>query len=82
VKIAETGVDPSIAGEISLNAGVLKGRDGVGVFDLRSGGSLPSAAEVGQVLYSADGSTFTVQTPLTECGGWLINDQGLHLAVG
>lgn len=51
--------------------------------DLSTGGSLPSASAVGQVLMSIDGTTFSVQQPLTEyCCGWLINDFGEHLVVG
>lgn len=48
-----------------------------------SGIGLPSATQVGQVLYSIDGYNFTVEQPLTEyCGGWLINDDGELLVVG
>jgi hypothetical protein len=41
------------------------------------------AARVGDVLHSIDGSTFTVQQPLTsENASWLIQDEGVLLVVG
>ncbi len=45
----------------------------------QGGGSLPSATAVGQVLFSEDGSTFTVEDPVTSCNGWLVNEDGQHL---
>jgi len=49
---------------------------------LASGGSLPSASQVGEVLYSKDGSTFTVELPVTSDYGWLVNNDGIHIIVG
>lgn len=50
------------------------------------GGGLPPATGVGEVLFSADGVTFTAQTPLTApdngSAGWLVNDFGVLLVVG
>lgn len=46
------------------------------------GGALPPATQLGQVLYSADGATFTVELPLTSRHGWLVNDAGEHIVVG
>jgi hypothetical protein len=45
-------------------------------------GNLPPATQVGQVLYSVDGLTFTVQQPLTSKQGWLVNNDGELLVCG
>jgi hypothetical protein len=42
--LSDEGVDPSAVGEIRNNAGTLKAKDSVGVFDLRSGTGLSEAA--------------------------------------
>ena len=39
----DSGADPANVGEFTNNAGVLKGKDTLGVFDLRSGGGLSTA---------------------------------------
>lgn len=45
-------------------------------------GSL-TATQVGQVLYSIDGATFSAQMPITSPStGWLIQDDGLHIVAG
>lgn len=44
--------------------------------------SLPSASDVGQILFSVDGSTFEVRLPITTDEGWLVNDEGHLLVVG
>jgi hypothetical protein len=49
---------------------------------LSAGGSLPPATQVGEVLYTVNGTTFSVQHPLTGLAGWLVNDEGLLLVVG
>lgn len=38
--------------------------------------------QVGQIIYSVDGATFTVEQPLTSDAGWLVNDEGHLLVVG
>jgi len=46
-------------------------------------GALPAATEVGQVLFSYDGSSFTVEMPLTgDIDGWLTDDHGILLVEG
>ncbi len=51
--------------------------------DLTTGGSLPSASQVGQILFSVNGTSFTVEQPLVEYGGgWLMNDFGEQLVTG
>jgi len=45
------------------------------------GGAMPPATEIGQVLFSEDGATFTAETPLTSCEGWLVNNDGILLVV-
>lgn len=46
------------------------------------GSGLPAATQRGQVLYSTDGSNFSVQLPLTSQFGWLVNSDGEHIVVG
>jgi hypothetical protein len=42
-----------------------------------------SATQVGQVLFSVDGSTFTKEMPLTsDYGGWISNDDGIMVVMG
>jgi len=47
---------------------------------------LPAPTVIGQVLYTLNGTSFTVETPLVADGdggaGWLINDDGILLVVG
>ncbi len=44
LQLEDNGADPSIVGAITQNAGALKARDSIGVFDLRSGSGLSEAA--------------------------------------
>lgn len=46
------------------------------------GSGMPSATQVGEVLYTIDGATFAVQHPLTGLVGWMVNDEGILLVVG
>jgi len=43
LQLADDGSDPSVVGALTNNAGVLKGRDNVGVFDLRSGSGISAS---------------------------------------
>jgi len=45
-------------------------------------GSLPAATLRGQILFSIDGSTFTVQSPTVDATGWLADAQGELLVDG
>lgn len=47
----------------------------------RGESDLPPATEIGQVLYSVDGVTFTAQMPLTNEYGWMVNGDGILLVV-
>lgn len=77
------GYQPPDMGGMRLVDGVFQMRDALGVFNPRDGGTgLPPATAVGQVLFSCDGATFTVETPLTSCDGWLTNNQGELIVVG
>jgi hypothetical protein len=62
--------------------GKIKMVDDLGEYDPRGGGALPAANDVGDVLLSVDGSTFTVRHPLTGSAGWLVNDDGTLLVTG
>lgn len=41
-----------------------------------------TAEQVGQVLYSTNGITFSSELPLTSSEGWLVNGEGILLVVG
>ncbi len=43
LQLSDEGTDPSVVGAIVNNGGVLKGKDSIGVFDLRSGTGLSEA---------------------------------------
>lgn len=45
-------------------------------------GSAVPATQVGQVLYSVDGATFTAEVAITSRNGWLVNNSGLLLVQG
>jgi len=49
---------------------------------IASPGGLPAATAIGEVLFSVDGATFTVNTPLTSSEGWLVAGDGTLLVVG
>lgn len=43
----------------------------------------PPAENVGNVLFSVDGETWSSQKPLaSDSGGWMTNDNGILLIVG
>jgi hypothetical protein len=44
LQLTDESADPSVVGAITHNAGVLKGKDSIGVFDLRSGTGISAAA--------------------------------------
>ena len=74
---------PQEVGEIARDGTDLLAKDGTGVFNLRNtGAALPPATQVGEVLYSVDGATFTVALPITGDGGWLVNDSGIDIVYG
>lgn len=43
--------------------------------------ALESANQIGEILFSIDGVSFTAQLPLTNGNGWLVNDDGTLLVV-
>ena len=45
-------------------------------------GALPTPTQKGQVLFSVDGASFTIELPLTSPDGWLVNEAGLLIVVG
>jgi hypothetical protein len=53
-----------------------------GELDLTKKTALPDATQIGQVLFSIDGTEFTVQVPVTNPGGWLVNNEGILLVAG
>jgi len=68
-----------ITGSTRYVSGDFQMRDQVGVFNPRDG--IPAATSLGQVLFSIDGASFTVQQPV--CGpGWLASDDGILIVSG
>ena len=41
-----------------------------------------AATQVGQVLFSVDGSTFVAELPITGPQGWLVNNDGILIVNG
>jgi hypothetical protein len=80
--LTDDGYTADNPGEFVFDGSSFSMRDSVGVFNPRSGGALPPATQVGQILFSKDGSTFTVELPITTSGGWLVNNEGTLLVVG
>lgn len=74
------GADPTEVGGARYVDGEFRMRDAIGVFNPRDG--IPPATAVGQVLYSLDGTTFTVETPIVSCDGWLASDDGILIVCG
>ena len=50
--------------------------------DTLPGGSAIPATQIGQVLYSVDGLTFTAELPVTSDHGWLVNNDGILIVNG
>ena len=68
-----------ITGSARYVSGDFQMRDQVGIFNPRDG--IPAATGLGQVLFSIDGTSFTVQQPV--CGpGWLASDNGILIVSG
>jgi hypothetical protein len=75
--------DPDVEGQVRRVSNDLVAYIDGSVKSLTQGsGSLPSATQVGQVLFSVDGANFTVRQPLTSCEGWLVNNEGVLIVVG
>lgn len=49
--------------------------------NIASGGSGITADEVGEVVYSTDGTTVAARVPLVSTSGWLVTDSGQHIVV-
>lgn len=47
----------------------------------RAESDLPTPTQVGQVLFSVDGVQFTVEMPLTNDHGWMVNSDGILLVI-
>jgi len=72
---------------IERDMGVLRFRDTdnptpLTLSSLTGAGSLPPATQVGQVMISTDGATFTVRLPVTGPNSWLVNDTGILIVNG
>jgi hypothetical protein len=46
---------------------------------LNKGASLPTAQNIGQILFSVNGSSFVQALPITSTSGWLVNEGGFLL---
>lgn len=74
---------------VTSSMGVIEGwlvnNDGILIVNdsgLPTSSTLPSASQIGQILFSIDGSSFTAQLPVTSQEGWLANDDGILLISG
>jgi hypothetical protein len=68
-----TGGDPPLVRQILYRDGSFLMVDSYGEFDPRTGGDpLPSPSEVGQFLYSEDGSTWTVTRPMVNDDSFIL----------
>ena len=75
--------DPTEAGQIRHRTNDIVAFVGGTVKSLTLGsGALPPATQVGQVLFSVSGSTFTVELPVTSAEGWLVNNEGILIVNG
>lgn len=81
IRFEEQAADPAAEGYMRYVSGAFRLVDASGVYDPRSGGALPSATEVGQFLYSYNGSTFEVVKPLVSDCGFTITDDDGHMVV-
>ena len=54
---------------------------GEATINIPGGGSVP-ATQVGEVLFSKDGVSFTPEVPIVSCGGWLLNEECTLIVVG
>jgi hypothetical protein len=83
LQLEENPGAPSVVGAVRYDpvTGAFQMRDAAGTFDPRGGGALPAASHPGQVLMSADGSSFSVRQPLVGYG-WLVSETGMALVTG
>lgn len=83
VLLEETTEDPTASGAMRFVSGAFRFKDDTGFYDPRSGGALPPATEVGQILFSCDGLTFAPEKPLVSDSGLLLtNDEGAIVVKG
>lgn len=74
-----------VTSDESSNYGWLVNNDGILLVSDSGGGvssGLPSATQIGQILFSVDGSSFTAQLPITSEDGWLVNDNDILIVSG
>ena len=67
-----------------MGAGVTATSSGIGRVDVEipGGTGLPPATQVGEVLYSVNGTSFTARLPVTSDEGWLVNNDGILIVNG
>lgn len=65
-----------------VGAGVTATSTGAGSVEVTiPGAAFPPASQVGQVVFSVDGTTFLRELPVTGPFGWLVNNDGILLVV-
>lgn len=79
--LREDTTDPSVEGRLRYVSGAWRLVDSIGVYDPRGGGGLPPATEVGQFLFSYNGTTFEIVKPIVTDDGFLVTDDDGHLVV-
>lgn len=79
--VLEGSVAASEVGEMRYDGTRFSFYDTIGEYDPRSGGSFPSATEVGQFLFSYNGSTFEIVKPVVADDGFIVTDDDGHIVV-
>jgi hypothetical protein len=69
------------SGECRYASGRWSFYDSTGEYDPRGGGALPSATEVGEMLFSWDGSTFERAKPIVSDKGFVLTSDAGNMIV-
>jgi hypothetical protein len=81
ILITDSPTEPTEPFTIARVGGKLRVIDDLGPYDPRGGGALPAATEVGQMLFSFDGSTFQICKPVVADDGFVVTDDDGHQVV-
>ncbi len=84
--IVVSGTVPPAGRRLAAGSGVTITDGGPGgdlTLNLSGSGTPIPAAQIGQVLFSTDGATFSANLPVTHPDyGWLMQDNGIFIVVG
>jgi len=83
IQLGEVSTDPSAGGRMRyVSPGAFRFQDAIGVFNPRSGGSMPLPTQLGQLLYSRDGSVFAQELPMMTDEGFILTTGGFIMVCG